>query len=251
MIFYEKDHIYQDDAERRFTSVTTLLHNLEPVKNWKTIAKRYATKVGKELAIVEAEWKKEKDDSIVRGKDYHSLRQKALNTVGVVQRKGVLCDVRFFKASEHESQGSMIIQPDFRLQNNTVYTEFMVWDEESLICGMMDEVEVINNTINVNDHKTNKEIKKEGFYVKNIGRQKLIGPVSHLDDCNWSIYCLQLSLYMYLLWKKNKHLKIGKLTLNHVQFDRDGKVTGVVAHDVPYLRTEVKAIIEWWKLKSK
>lgn len=250
MIFYEKDHIYRE-GERQFTSVTALLHLFEPVKNWKAIAKRYATKVGKSVAEVETEWKQEKDSSVIRGKDYHSLRQSSLNRVGVVQRKGVICDVKFFKSSLHETQGSMIVQPDFRLQNNTLYTEFMIWDDDSGICGMADEVEVVNQTINVNDHKTSKEVKKEGFYVRNVGRQKLVGPVSHLDDCNWSIYCLQLSVYMYMLWRRNKHLKVGKLTLNHVQFDRDGKVTEVVPHDVPYLRTEVKAILDWWKLRNK
>lgn len=250
MIFYQKDHLYQLD-DKVFTSVTTLLKQLEPVKNWKAIAKKYATKVGKTPTEVEADWEKTKTEAAGRGTAYHLSRQEALNRAGVVQRSNVLCDVKFCLPSPHESQGSMLIQPDFKLQNNTLYTEFMVWDEEALICGMADEVEVVNNTINVNDHKTNKSIDKEGYYVKNVGRNKLVHPVSHLDDCNWSIYCLQLSLYMYLLWKKNKHLKVGNLTLNHVQFDRDGNVTGVVPHKVPYLRNEVKALIEWWKLKNK
>lgn len=249
MIFYEKDHLYKD-GERTFISVTTLLERFEPVKNWKAIAKRYATKIGKTPSEVEAMWKKEKDDSLVRGKDYHAERQNSLNSIGFVQRKNVECKVKYHLPTGEGDQRALG-QQDFLLENNTVYTELMVWDEESGICGMADEVEVIGNTIYVNDHKTNREIHKEGFYVKNIGRQKLTGPVSHMDDCNWSIYCLQLSLYMYMLWKKNKHLKVGDLTLNHVQFDRDGKVTGVIHMKVPYLRTEVKAIVEWWKIKNK
>lgn len=251
MIFYEKDHIYQLN-DRQFTSVTTLLHKVEPVKNWKLIARKYAAKHGKTIQEVEAAWQLEKDVSIVRGKGYHADRQNALNRVGVVQRNNVLCTVKFHLATNGGGEeGPILMQPDFKLENNTIYTEFMIWDEDSLVCGTADEVEVINNTINVNDHKTNKEIVKEGFHVKNVGRNKLLDPVSHLDECNWSTYCLQLSMYMYMLWKKNKHLKIGNLTLNHVQFDRDGKVTGVVPHKVPYLRNEVKAILEWWNNKNK
>jgi hypothetical protein len=168
----------------------------------------------------------------------------------VCTRRGVTCDVKFHLPSPSDG-GPTIFQPDFNLANNTIYTEFMVWDEESRICGMADEVECINNTINVNDHKTNKEIKKQGFYVANVGRERMLPPVSHLDDCNWNHYSIQLSLYMYMLWKRNKHLKVGSLTLNHVIFDREGNVTDVVPHDVPYLRSEVKAIMEWWMVKSK
>lgn len=247
MIFYEEGHIYKDSPEGKiFTSVSQVLHSLEKVKNWKAIAKRYATKVGKTVAEVEADWKKENDKSVVRGKSYHTQKQTELLDVGVVHRKGKLCDVKGYLST---GQSSEIVQTDCKLENNTVYTEMMVWDETSGICGMADEIEIVDNTININDHKTNKEIKKEGFLTPQ-GREKLLSPVSHLDDCNWNKYCLQLSLYMYMLWKKNKHLKVGKLTLNHVEFDQGGKPTKVNPMDVPYLRDEVKAITEWWKTKQ-
>lgn len=250
MIFYEKEHIYKLQ-DRQFTSVSQVLHSLEKPKDWKKIAKRYATKIGKTVAEVEADWKLENEKSVVRGKDYHAQMQDALNSNGIVQRKNVICEVIFHSPSVHP-EGDFVYQeqPDCKLANNTVYTEFMIWDEDSGICGMADEIEVINDTIHVNDHKTNKEIKMEGFYVPNVGRERLLPPVAHLDDCNWNKYTLQLSLYMYLLWKRNKNLKVGKLTLNHVQFDKDGKVTRVIPMDVPYRRDEVRAIIDWWKTKQ-
>lgn len=241
MIFIEDGHIYQQD-DKRFSSVTTILHQLEKVKDWDAIAKKYAKKHGKTVGEVKEEWKSENDKSIVRGKEYHGKKQNQLNSQGFVRRKNVDCNVKFYISS-----GGQLIQPDFHLDDNTVYTEFMVWDEESGICGTADEVEVINGTINVNDHKTNKEIVKEGFYIPKVGREKLLFPVAHLDACNWNIYCLQLSLYMYLLWKRNKHLKIGELTLNHVEFDEEGRPTKVHPHKVPYLRKEVKDILDWWK----
>lgn len=250
MIFYEKEHIYKL-GDRQFTSVTQVLSSLEKKKDWKKIAKRYADKNGKTVAEVEALWKEENDKSVIRGKEYHAQMQNALNNNGVAHRKNVICQVVFHTPAIHpEGQFVYLEQPDFKLDNNTIYTEFMVWDEDSGICGMVDEAEVVSETIHVNDHKTNKEIKREGFYVPNGGREKLLSPVSHLDDCNWNKYTLQLSLYMYLLWKRNKNLKVGKLTLNHVQFDKEGKMTAVVAMDVPYRRDEVRAIIDWWKTKE-
>ncbi len=248
MIFYEDGHIYMDaPAGRIYTSVSKVLHSLEKEKNWKVIAKKYATKVGKTVAEVEASWKEENDKSVLRGKSYHTQKQVELLDIGVVHRKGKLCDVKGYIPTGITS--GEITQLDCVLQNNTVYTEMMVWDESTGICGTADEIEIVDNTININDHKTNKEIKKEGFLTPR-GREKFLYPVSHLDDCNWNKYCLQLSLYMYMLWRKNKHLKVGKLTLNHVEFDKDGKPTKINPMDVPYLRDEVRAITEWWKTKN-
>lgn len=244
MIFTEEGHTYQL-GERDFTSVSKVLHSLEKPKNWKAIAKKYATKVGKTTEQVEAMWKEENEKSIIRGKEYHSRKQNQLIIAGFAQRRNVECTVKYYLPS-----GGKLHQPDFRLEDSTIYTELMLWDEDSGISGTADEVEVINNTIYVNDHKTNKEIKKEGFYVHNVGKEKLLAPVNHLDDCNWNKYCLQLSLYMYMLWKRNKHLKIGTLTLNHVEFDKDGYVVRVTPMNVPYLRKEVKDVIEWWKTKE-
>lgn len=249
MIFYEKEHLYKD-GEIAYTSVSRVLHKLEKPKNWKLIAKRYATKVGKTVAEVEAEWKEENDKSTTRGKVYHAKQQEALNFTGVVHRRNVICNVKFHPIYQVGEGDWQITQEDTTLENNTVYTEFMSWDEESQICGTADEVEVINNTLNINDHKTNKEIKMQGFSSPG-GRERLLYPVAHLDDCNWNKYCLQLSLYMYMLWKKNKHLKIGKLTLNHVRFDKEGNVNNVIPMDVPYLRDEVRDITAWWKTQNQ
>lgn len=247
MIFYEEGHIYESDG-KQFSSVSSVLKSLEKTKNWKTIAKNYAKKVGKTPAEVEAMWKEKNDKAIERGHAYHTQKQQQLNSAGFVQRKNVECLVKFHSPSDWEG-GKRIVQPDVRLENSTIYTEFMIWDEESGICGTADEVEVIRDTINVNDHKTNEEIKREGFYIPNVGREKLLSPVAHLDDCNWNKYCLQLSSYIYMLWKKNKHLKVGKLTLNHVDFE-DDKPTKVTQMDVPYLRDEVRAIFDWWKTRK-
>lgn len=245
MIFTEEGHTYEE-GERKFTSVSQILKLLEKPKNWKAIAKKYATKVGKTVTEVEAEWKEKKDKSIVRGKEYHTSKQSKLNAAGFIQRKNQHCTIKFYLPT-----GGRIYQPDFRLEDNTIYTEFMVWDEESGICGTADEVECISQTIHINDHKTNEEIVRQGFYIPSKGREKLLAPVAHLDDCNWNKYCLQLSLYMYMVWKHNKHLKVGDLTLNHVEFDKEGKSTKVNPLRVPYLRKEVKDIIDWWKAKNQ
>lgn len=245
MIFKEEGHLYLE-GEKSFTSVTTLIKKLEKPKDWDKIAKKYSKEHNIPLEEVKKKWKDEKDKSLIRGTDYHAEKETDINQFGEIVRGNMLCKVKFSPIINGE-----VTQSTCSLENNTIYTEYMTWDPDSLICGKADEVEVIDGTININDHKTNKEIKKQGFYVRNVGYEKMIGPVSHLDNCNWNHYCIQLSLYMYMLWKHNKHLRIGKLTLNHVVFDQFGNVVDVVQMDVPYLRKEVKDILAWWKTKNQ
>jgi hypothetical protein len=90
-------------------------------------------------------------------------------------------------------------------------------------------------------------------------------PVSHLDDCNYNHYALQLSLYMYIILKHNPRLKPGKLVLDHVIFEDEGLtedgnkihklnsegrpiIKNIDRYELPYLKAEVIAIINHMKL---
>lgn len=246
MKFIEEGHVYTDDNTREFTSVTKVIHSFEEPKDWDAIAKKYAKKNGLTVAEVKASWKEENEKSLVRGHAYHALKESEVNEAGKISINNIECAVKFYTPTE-----GVIHQDNCKLEDNTVYTEMMIWDEDSGICGKSDRVNVVDGYINVEDHKTNKEIKRKGFFVRNVGTEKLLTPLKHLDNCNWNVYCLQLSLYMYMLWKKNKNLRIGKLTLNHVTFKEDGSIDNIIVYDVPYLREEVKALIEAWKNKTK
>jgi hypothetical protein len=245
MIFGEKEHTYEQ-GNRAFTPVTTFLHSFEKPKDWDKIARKYSKDHKIPLEEVLKKWQHEKDISLVRGTAYHALKEKEVNDSGTISVDNIECKVKFYPQED-----GFVTQHDCKLENNTVYTEMMVWDEEAEICGKFDRLSVVDGVMYLEDHKTNKEIKKKGFYVKNVGTEKLLPPVAHLDNCNWNIYCLQLSLYMYMLWKKNKNFRIAPMKLNHVKFDNEGNVTGVEVMQVPYLRTEVINMLEAWKTKNK
>lgn len=53
------------------------------------------------------------------------------------------------------------------------------------------------NSLIIVDYKSNKEIK-----FKPYKGQKMTGVLSHLDDCNYIHYSLQLNGYQYILEKK-------------------------------------------------
>lgn len=256
MKFYDDNHTYFE-GERQYTSVSKVIHELQRPKDWKAIAKKYAKDRNLTVEEVETKWKEKNTKAIDRGKKYHFEQQMLKNSASMILIGEQECAVKFnhFPISLSDQPNLLperpfVDQPDCKLENNTLYTEYMVWDEETGICGTADEVYVINDTINIDDHKTNESIDKEGFYNAKTGREKLRQPVGHLDDCNWTHYCIQTSLYMYMLWKRNKHLKIGKITLNHVIFDEQDNPIRVVKMNVPYLRSEVQRIREWWKSRK-
>jgi len=256
MRFYDDNHTYFE-ADRQYTSVSKVIHELQRPKDWKAIAKKYAKDHSMAIEEVETKWKEKNTKAINRGKKYHAEQQNTKNEAGIITLGNHELIVRFnpvelFPPNEQDpsTERYFIEQPDCKLENNTLYTEYMVWDEETGICGTADEVYVIDDTIYVEDHKTNESIDKEGFYNAKTGREKLRQPVGHLDDCNWSHYCIQTSLYMYMLWKRNKHLKVGKINLNHVIFDEEDNPIRINKMEVPYLRSEVQRIREWWKSRK-
>ena len=142
-----------------------------------------------------------------------------------------------------------------------MYPECVIYDHFFKICGQSDEVRVINNHINIFDIKTDKAINDRAYQAEWGDPEKLLPPVEHLDSCNKNIYSLKMSMYMYMLWKQNKHLKIGDIILEWTPIERDvegipifykgkPKVIKRKPIKVPYLRKEVKAIFEAYKKKE-
>ena len=132
------------------------------------------------------------------------------------------------------------------------------------LCGQADRVEVVNGIVNIYDYKTNKEIKTSGYTNWEGITDKMLDPVTNLDDCNLNHYALQLSFYMYMILKHNPRLKPGKMIIEHIIFKEAGKdaydnrvvlydasgepvVDEIVKYEVPYLKTEVINIINHLK----
>lgn len=134
-----------------------------------------------------------------------------------------------------------------------IYPEYLVsWvsPEGLRISGQIDLLAVDNDlNISVLDWKTNKQIKKRGYF--NSSKKKnvcLKYPLNSLEACNWSVYQLQLSLYAYMLQQLNPEATIKELKLVHI--DRDGKQT---VHECKYLKEEVERMIKHYakSLKTK
>jgi hypothetical protein len=81
-------------------------------------------------------------------------------------------------------------------------TEWLVFDEESHICGSIDMIYFCpsQKTYHMVDWKRSKAIKKHGFKT---GK----GPYINLQDCNFEHYSLQLNLYQMMI-EKHYNIKI-------------------------------------------
>ncbi|GAF95476.1 unnamed protein product, partial [marine sediment metagenome] len=103
----------------------------------------------------------------------------------------------------------------FELFENTIgrdmrpyRTEWMVWDKELKFAGSIDMVfENPDGTLQIYDWKRCKEIKKN-----NRWQSATTACISHLPDCNFWHYSLQLNTYKYML-EKNYGKKVTKMYL--------------------------------------
>ena len=141
------------------------------------------------------------------------------------------------------------------LENKTVYLEKLLYSSKLGIRGYADKIFIDRNTINILDNKVVDKIYRTSSFKTNTGMlikgSKMYPPLEHLDDCNYSDMCLQVSLYMYLSWMNNKNLKIGKLFIRHIRMNDKDKITSDKLIEVPYLKDEIIKMLKYKKLNDE
>lgn len=202
-------------------------------------------------------WNNETVRAVSLGSWYHDQRESEVIMCDNITRSGIALPI--IRPLE---QDGVKLAPDQNLTDG-IYPEHMMYLKSAALCGQADRVEVIQGVIDLYDYKTNKEIKKESSVWKGISK-KMFGPCSHLDDCNFNHYALQLSTYMYIMTKHNYQLTPGKMQIHHIKFKIEGEdkygypitaidpngdpiVHEVIPYDVPYLKTEVREMIKYIK----
>jgi hypothetical protein len=275
IIFNDADHSYKsiDGDNIDWVSVTTLISNFKKPFDGKTIAAKVSKNKRSKWFGIEPEtilkiWDDESQRAMKLGTFYHNQREADLCSLASIEKDGVTIPV-FIPNVE---PNGIKVAPNQKLDSG-VYPEHMVYLKSAGICGQSDLVEVVNGKIYIIDYKTNKEIKTESFVNWEGLSDKLSFPLSHLDDCNFNHYALQLSIYMYIMLKHNPKLKPGAMYIHHIVFEEDDKdengypvtkyslegdpiVKEVIPMEIPYLADEVRSIILWLsdnkaKLKKK
>lgn len=275
LIFNVKDHSYKstDDLTIDWVSVTTVVSHFKKPFDAEAVAKKVIkNKKSKWYGLSSKEvvtiWNTESLRALTLGTFYHNQRESDLCSFASIEREGVTVPV--FKPNDLDN--GLKIAPIQKLDPG-IYPEHMVYLRSAGICGQSDLVEVVNGKVNVIDYKTNKEIKTESYVDWEGKSEKLLDPVSGLDDCNFNHYALQLSIYMYIILKHNPKLMPGKIMIHHITFEVESTdqwgypiskldindepiVKDVNAIEVPYLKDEVISIMHYlhdnkYKIKKK
>lgn len=252
--FKSDTHQYFSEDDREMISVSAFVKQFEKHKDWVAIAQKKSANLKKYEGIVKsaeeilAEWDLKREKGTQAGTLLHSDKETEL--LGYEK-------IRVGHTDDKYKWSTSITD----LENGYIYPELMIYDLEHMICGQSDKVIIQNNTIDIHDYKTDKSIDFKGFSSTWKQADRLLDPVSHLEECNGNIYSLKMSLYMYMLWKANKgKLKTGKIILEWCPLERDedgipilydGKPRVIKKQakniEVPYRKKEVMAMLKTLK----
>jgi hypothetical protein len=268
IVFESKSHSYTsiDPLDNtKWVSVTTLIGAFKQPFNGESIAKKSSTsKKSKWYGMTPEEiqnvWKKESERACTLGNWYHDQRETDILGCDTISRFGVTLPVIRPLTDE---KGMKMASSQKLIPG--IYPEHMVYLKSAGICGQSDLVEVADGFVHITDYKTNKEIKTESFRNWEGVSQKMSFPLTHLDDCNYNHYALQLSIYMYMILKHNPTLQPGKLTLHHIMFEEEEEkdeygypvtkkndqgepiIKELIPYSLTYMKDEVLAVMKWYK----
>lgn len=231
MKYIDENHTYISDSGDNYISTTRLIKQYEQWKDWNEIARRYAEKNKKTVEEVQAAWREEGRKAIDKGIAYHNKMEADL-----IEQMNIEVEGRSYQVFPTPLQDGIKIALGLKLDEG-VYPELIVYSHKYKVAGQADVVEIVNGKINIIDYKTSKEIKMESYKHWRHGHEMLKFPVSHLMNCNFNTYSLQLNIYMFLLKGHNPKLKVGKMEIHHVKDDE------LEIYKVSNLQKEAKALL--------
>jgi len=265
VIFKAQDHSYTSidpNDQIKWTSVTGFVGQFKPkfdaiAQAIKSSKNKRSKWYGMNVDDIQNAWNNEGKRATDLGTWYHDQREQDLGAHQSLERLGKEIPIIM-----PIYDGPIKMAPDQKLTEG-IYPEHFVYLKSAGLCGQSDRVEIVKDIVDIVDYKTNKEIKLKSFVNWEGVSQKMLGPCAHLDDCNFNHYALQLSCYLYIILKHNPRYKPGKLMLHHITFEEEGQdkygypiakidnagnpiVKSVVPYEVPYLKREVIAMINYY-----
>lgn len=227
----ESTHKYTDNFGKTYLSVSEFLNLFSKKFDRQGISKMSSAKAGVSQSQILEQWDKKKNDAIDHGNLIHDALELYQKTTTILPGNEYLLPTIKSICAEYSSY--------YR-----VFPEEIIFSEEHLLAGKTDNrfqlTSSKNSIISFGDYKTNLS---KGIQTSNKYGQYLLGPLSHLQDCNFIKYSLQLSLYAYL-YQQNTGCKIGALHIlfippeNHLQWRKIY---------VPYMRSDVINMLQWRK----
>tara|TARA_R110000868_G_scaffold72528_1_gene211294 strand:+ start:86 stop:862 length:777 start_codon:yes stop_codon:yes gene_type:complete len=224
----EASHTYTDNYGRSYLSVSKFIELFFKKFDKDNISIRTAIKNNMSQAQVIAEWDKKRDDAIVHGNNIHNALESYMKTTLV--NDSSLLPLCKSVATEYS-------------QYYRTFQEEIIFNEDFLLAGTTDNrfqhTSSKNSIISFGDYKTNLS---KGIEFENKYGQYMLEPLSHLQDCNFTKYSLQLSIYAYM-YQLATNCKIGSL---HIMFIPPDNFLNWKKIYIPYLKYEVEAMVNWY-----
>jgi len=231
--FDEGPHIYTINGDSQYTSVTTwnhthfeefnadkIINNMMRSKNWPN--SEYYGMTKEEIKI---QWDKNRDEAASAGTKLHYDIECFYNN-NIVNNEST--EYKYFKEFYN----------DFK-HLKPYRTEWMIWDNILRLAGSIDMVfENEDGEWEIYDWKRCKEIKTMASY----GKKAKTKCISHIYDCNFFHYSLQLNTYKAIL-EKNYNIKIAKMCL--VCLHPNNKNNSYLRYEVPDLSEEIKLLFDY------
>ena len=222
--FYPEPHIYTIDNTPA-PSASTIIAKFFPEFDPAYWAKGKAPELGMSPIEVELMWKNKGEAA---AKDGTFLHEQIEN---------------FYLEQAYERTGEFHLFENFVSEHNHIKpfrTEWRIFDEQHHIAGTIDLISENGNGYEMYDWKRSKKVVSSinGEPIKNNQWQSGVGQLADIDDTSYNRYCLQQSLYKYIL-EKNYGLKVSKMYLIvlYPEYDKYYKV------EVPYLKDKAEYIL--------
>jgi hypothetical protein len=182
--------------------------------------------------IVKSEWKLKNDKSKTKGTAFHNLMEEEIHKDAGLEYEGVFARINkdTDDLSKLHDPSSVVIIPELKMYNR-----------DFLISGMADKVFIHPNMkVDIDDWKTNEKIDR----INPFG-DKMLGPLSHYDDCNQNHYSLQVSLYAWML--EQYGYKPNNLKFTHVEIDVNYNILNRVEYRTLYLKRDVENMLQYYQ----
>ena len=302
LTFKEEGHKYFDSLGNTYKSATTLLHEYQPKFEKNYWLKKKAKELGVSEKELARQWQQITDEACERGTATHNGLEDGIkgismfqNAVNFLQREnGEMItiadlpninlnikplDVKEFKEFTENKYPEIYKVFDYYINAGyKIYSEIGGFLIDYLVSGTIDVLCIRDDQFVIGDWKTNRGgLKFEAGYYKKDKKQRpaqttdiwvntpkdvLLPPVSHMPNCNGSIYNLQLSLYAFMV-ERILGIPNAGLWLCHIDSDfelneygmpkrfpdglyhvKENPVEKVTLHKMKYLKYEIFNILE-------
>jgi ATP-dependent exoDNAse (exonuclease V) beta subunit len=180
--FEEDPHTYTDDAGRSYKSITSLIHDYFPQFDAEKNAARLANKRGKTVPELLQEWAECGEEACRYGTRVHENCEALMKGMPTPNRAENETEDRVFAHA-------VAVTGYLKTKYQFIGAERILFSPRCHVAGTVDLMMADGNTLWILDYKTNKEIKHTGHR-----NERGLFPLTHLDNCNFNHYSIQLSL---------------------------------------------------------